>query len=215
MAARSSPWCCPTPRCDRRSPSPTISAAPSWRRNPRPRHDFGRRLDAETRRRQRFADRTRRRLSLCRQTQRPQPGGLRSRPGIYGRDARPGRVTTCPQRAGFPRLVFDAGAANGFFATAPRAFLGTAFVVAACFVSPLFLAPLAGFGGFGRFLIAARCAAPSAALAQSESSSGSSKSRAGNSQYEFTVTVLTRVWYWNGFDPSASNRAIVCSSARR
>ena len=57
------------------------------------------------------------------------------------------------------------------------------------------------FGGFatflalGRFLKAARCAAAKAALAHPLNSSGSSNSRAGNCQYEFTVTVLALVWY--------------------
>ena len=46
---------------------------------------------------------------------------------------------------------------------------------------------------FGRLRSAARCAAASAALAQSANSSESSNSRAGNCQYEFTVTVLVRV----------------------
>ena len=47
--------------------------------------------------------------------------------------------------------------------------------------------------GFGRLRDAARCAAARAALAQPDNSSGSSKSRAGNCQYELTVTVLALV----------------------
>ena len=46
-----------------------------------------------------------------------------------------------------------------------------------------------------RFLSAARCAAANAALAHPLSSSGSSNSRAGNCQYEATVTDLLLVWY--------------------
>ena len=74
-----------------------------------------------------------------------------------------------------------------FFATG---FLATAFLTAT-FSIPAF----AAFRAFGRFFSAARCAAASAVLAHAPSSSESSNNRAGNSQYEFTVTVLARVWY--------------------
>src|SRR3984957_7996277 len=61
----------------------------------------------------------------------------------------------------------------------------------------LFFFAAAGFfldaGFFGRFRTAARCAAASAALAQPANSSGSSNSRAGNCQYDPTVTVLALV----------------------
>jgi hypothetical protein len=58
----------------------------------------------------------------------------------------------------------------------------------------VFLGAFFALRAFGRFfLTAARCAAAKAALAQSVRSSGSSNSRAGNCQYEFTVTVLARV----------------------
>jgi len=56
-----------------------------------------------------------------------------------------------------------------------------------------FIAAFTGMRFFGRFFSAARCAAANAALAQCVNSSGSSNSRAGNCQYEFTVTVLARV----------------------
>ena len=74
---------------------------------------------------------------------------------------------------------------------------------------------LSALRGFGRLRNAARWAAASAALAHTLKSSESSNSRAGNCQYEFTVTVLVRVWYENGFEPSASNCGIVTSSARK
>jgi hypothetical protein len=64
-------------------------------------------------------------------------------------------------------------------------------VVFAAFLATFF----AALRTFGRFVSAARCAAASAVLAHTLSSSESSNSRAGNSQYEFTVTVLARVWY--------------------
>src|SRR6266702_3288157 len=72
--------------------------------------------------------------------------------------------------------------ATGFFLTA--GFLTTAFFTA-CF---------AALRAFGRLRNAARCAAASADLAHTLRSSESSNSRAGNCQYEFTVTVLVRVW---------------------
>ena len=56
-----------------------------------------------------------------------------------------------------------------------------------------FAVAFAAFRFFGRFRNAARCAAAKAALAHPLSSSESSNSRAGNSQYEFTVTVLALV----------------------
>jgi hypothetical protein len=52
---------------------------------------------------------------------------------------------------------------------------------------------LTAFRTLGRLRKAARCAAAKAALAHSASSSESSNSRAGNCQYEFTVTVFARV----------------------
>src|SRR5436190_8485635 len=52
----------------------------------------------------------------------------------------------------------------------------------------------AALRAFGRLRNAARCAAASAALAHTLKSSESSNSRAGNCQYELTVTVLVRVW---------------------
>ena len=58
------------------------------------------------------------------------------------------------------------------------------------FVATAFLAR-----ALGRLRNAARWAAAKAALAQSLNSSESSNSRAGNSQYELTVTVFARVWY--------------------
>jgi hypothetical protein len=91
-------------------------------------------------------------------------------------------------REAFPRWAFAALAAADFVAAALAAFLATAGPGTAFFVVALF-----DFGALGRFLTAARWAACHAALAHSDSSSGSSKSRAGNSQYEFTVTVLVRV----------------------
>ena len=66
------------------------------------------------------------------------------------------------------------------------------FFPAACL---FFAALVAVLRDFGRFFTAARWAAASAARAQPVNSSGSSKSRAGNCQYELTVTVLARVWY--------------------
>jgi hypothetical protein len=62
----------------------------------------------------------------------------------------------------------------GFFLTAPR--FGAAFA--------------AVFFAFGRLRSAARWAADSAARAQPANSSESSNSRAGNCQYELTVTDL-------------------------
>src|SRR6266568_2984590 len=62
-------------------------------------------------------------------------------------------------------------------------------------VAGFFAATFAVLRAFGRFFTAARWAAAKAALAQPLNSSGSSKSRAGNCQYELTVTVLARVWY--------------------
>jgi hypothetical protein len=59
------------------------------RRDPRPGHDFGRLLHAEAGRRQRRADRARRRLPLRRQAQRAQPRHLRGRSGIRRRDPGP------------------------------------------------------------------------------------------------------------------------------
>ena len=56
-----------------------------------------------------------------------------------------------------------------------------------------FVAPVAALRIFGRLRKAARCAAASADLAHSANSSESSKRRAGNCQYEFTVTVLALV----------------------
>ena len=79
-------------------------------------------------------------------------------------------------------------------------FLGWGFfLVATFFVADFFAALVATFAfftalrAFGRLRSVARCAAASAALAQSASSSESSNNRAGNCQYEFTVTVLVRV----------------------
>src|SRR4030095_13318883 len=94
------------------------------------------------------------------------------------------------------------------------------FLVAGVFVAAL--RPAAGLvtGRFpslracGRLCKAARCAAASAPLAQLASSSESSNRRAGNCQYEFTVTVLVRVWYWNGADPSASHCGVVFAVCR-
>jgi hypothetical protein len=73
------------------------------------------------------------------------------------------------------------------FAFLAAAFLGAAFFVAAPEVFCVLCA-------LGRFFSAARCAAASADLAQALSSSVASNSRAGNCQYELTVTVLARVW---------------------
>ena len=53
-----------------------------------------------------------------------------------------------------------------------------------------FGAGFAVFFAFGRLLSAARCAADSAARAQLANSSESSNNRAGNCQYELTVTVF-------------------------
>src|SRR5664279_2277096 len=84
------------------------------------------------------------------------------------------------------------------------------------FLRDFFLATFfAAFFAFGRLRNAARCAAASAAPAHTLSSSESSNSRAGSCQYELTVTVLARVWYENGVEPSASNCGVVCSSARK
>ena len=69
--------------------------------------------------------------------------------------------------------------------TSDYVFLG-GFLLATFFVA---------FFVFGRFRNAARCAAARAALAHTLSSSDSSNSRAGNCQYELTVTVFARVWY--------------------
>src|SRR5487761_2140521 len=63
------------------------------------------------------------------------------------------------------------------------------FLVTSC-VAPPFFAP---FRGFGRLRNAARCAAAKAVLAQAANSSESSNSRAGNCQYELTVTVFAVV----------------------
>src|SRR6266852_1859215 len=71
-------------------------------------------------------------------------------------------------------------------------FLGVFFFL---FAADFLATGFAGLRAFGRLPRAARCAAANAALAQPVSSSGSSKSRAGNCQYELTVTVLARVWY--------------------
>src|SRR5882724_2107698 len=66
---------------------------------------------------------------------------------------------------------------------------------AARFSAALFFAAFeAVLRAFGRFLSAARWAAPSATLAHSLNSSGSSNSRAGSCQYEATVTDLLLVW---------------------
>ena len=62
----------------------------------------------------------------------------------------------------------------------------TFFVVRFC---ATFILP-AALRAFGRLRNAARCAAANAALAHSANSSESSNRRAGNCQYEFTVTVL-------------------------
>ena len=180
------------------------------RRNSRPRHHLGRRFHAEARRRYRFADRTRRCLPLRRQAQRPQPRDLRSRPGIRRRDPQPGGVTSrihsrllkrascAASRIGTAawsailretRLTFGSRRTSRFRNDAFFAFLGR-FLLFSSFSSP----PSSPFA-FGRLRNAARCAAASAALAQPVSSSGSSNSRAGNCQYELTVTVLARVWY--------------------
>src|SRR5215472_8384824 len=61
-------------------------------------------------------------------------------------------------------------------------FLAVAFAVTAFLLAGLFLAVFAAFRAFGRFLAAARCAAPSAVLAHWPNSSVSSNSRAGNCQ---------------------------------
>jgi len=81
------------------------------------------------------------------------------------------------------------GALLGLFDARP-VFLDTVF-----FVEVLLAATVAFLAVLGRFLSAARCAAARAALAHPLNSSGSSNSRAGNCQYEFTVTVLALVWY--------------------
>ena len=53
------------------------------------------------------ADRARRRLPLCRQAQRPQPGDLRNRPGVRGRGRSQGRLTLPRAYALLPfRLAF-------------------------------------------------------------------------------------------------------------
>ena len=75
-------------------------------------------------------------------------------------------------------------------------FLGCGFFLVTTFFVVRFCATFilpAALRTFGRLRNAARCAAASAARAQSANSSESSNSRAGNCQYEFTVTVLTRV----------------------
>ena len=94
------------------------------------------------------------------------------------------------------------------FAVFPDAGFFADFFAAACFPGFVDIA-FPALRALGRFRSAARCAAANAALAQSVSSSGSSYSRSGSCQYEPTVTVLRLVWYWNGFDPSASNRGMV------
>jgi hypothetical protein len=78
--------------------------------------------------------------------------------------------------------------APGLFLTAVfAAFFAAGFLTTAFFVTPF------AFRVFGRFFRAARCAAASAVLAHTLNSSESSNNRAGNSQYEFTVTILARV----------------------
>ena len=67
------------------------------------------------------------------------------------------------------------------------------FLAVAFFAAAFFTTFFAALRAFGRLRNAARCAAASAALAHTLSSSESSNSRAGNCQYEFTVTVLARV----------------------
>ena len=52
-----------------------------------------------------FADRTRRRLPLCRQAQRPQPRDLRSRSRIRRRDPQPGRLSSLMARRYFAAFV--------------------------------------------------------------------------------------------------------------
>jgi hypothetical protein len=93
-----------------------------------------------------------------------------------------GRDDTDFHLADFLLAFFAAG-----FLTAFAAFLAPAFV------TTVFLAAPFAFRAFGRFFRAARCAAASAVLAHTLNSSESSNNRAGNSQYEFTVTILARV----------------------
>ena len=71
----------------------------------------------------------------------------------------------------------------------PSAFFTAEFFLA----TGLFAIFFAALPGFGRLRRAARCAAASAALVHTLNSSESSNSRAGNCQYDFTVTVLARV----------------------
>ena len=75
-------------------------------------------------------------------------------------------------------------------------FFATIFVLAGFFfatgffTTAFFATALAAFRPFGRLRKAARWAAASAARAQSANSSESSNRRAGNCQYELTVTVF-------------------------
>ena len=120
-----------------------------------PRHHLGRRLHAEAGRRHRLADRTRRRLPLRRQAQRPQPRDLRSRPRIRRRDPQPGGVR---RLAGVARTIAVTDLAASFLA----AVIGASLADDLVFLAAVFFA----FAAFGRFRSAARCAAASAALAQ-------------------------------------------------
>src|SRR5882757_7707322 len=85
----------------------------------------------------------------------------------------------------FLGACFLAFFADLFFAAG---FLATGFLT-----TGFFAAAFDAFFAFGRLRNAARCAAASAALAHSASSSESSNRRAGNCQYEFTVMVLVLV----------------------
>jgi hypothetical protein len=86
-----------------------------------------------------------------------------------------------------------AAQAEDFFLGALLSFSDAEFFLDTGLFVGVFLGAFFALRAFGRFLTAARWAAANAALAHPVSSSGSSKSRAGNCQYEFTVTVLARV----------------------
>ena len=96
------------------------------------------------------------------------------------RDPQPGRLSASYRRV-------------ALLAFAARRFAAGLRPTAGLLASLLDIFGFAALRTFGRLRKAARCAAANAALAQSASSSDSSNRRAGNCQYEFTVTVLVRV----------------------
>src|ERR1700753_900480 len=112
-------------------------------------------------------------------------------PGVTAWSAKPIRNTSPKPAARWPSGLIVVPADDTYFLRVAFFFLAACFLPLA-FLTDAVVFPdtLAFFRDFGRLRTAARCAAAKAVLAHSVNSCESSYRRAGNSQYELTVTTF-------------------------